>query len=153
MLRPLKKTNLTWAAFVLTALLLVSRSQAQNSSTLVCGTVTDTLAGFSGADEKHADATTKNVKAGMAKYAVYDEHTKRLFILEPQDSAVAYVGQRITVTGTLASSPMKHAGQMVDPVSGAVEDFHRAVNDSTPIGGILAITSIAAAPVPSASGN
>ena len=117
------------------------------------GTVTDTLSGFRGANEKHVDAAKQSVKAGMANYAVYDEQTKRLYILEPQDSAVPFVGQRVTVSGMLAPSPMQHAGQMVDPSTGEVKDFHRAVNDSTPVGGVVTITSIAAAPVPSATGN
>lgn len=117
------------------------------------GTVTDTLAGFHGADENHADAAQRNVKAGMALYAVYDEQTRKLYIIDPQDSAVSFIGERVTVTGTLATSPMQLAGQMVDPTTGAVKSFHRVVNDSTPIGGVITNASISLAPVPSATGN
>ena len=139
------------SVFICLVVAFAVRSQAVTQS--FTGTVTDTLAGFHGANEKHADSAKQNVNAGMAKYALYDEQTKRLYILEPQDSAVAFAGQRVTVSGTLGPSPMQHAGQIVDPSTGEVKDFHRAVNDATPIGGVLTITSIAAAPVPSATGN
>ncbi len=134
-------------------LTISSIAPAQPAQVSVTGFVTDTLAGFHGADEKHVDAAKRNVKAGMAKYAVFDEQTKKLYILEPQDTAAANVGQRVTVTGVLAPSAMQHAGQIVDPATHEVKDFHRVVNDSTPIGGVLTITSIAAAPVPTATGN
>jgi hypothetical protein len=135
------------------AFLSSSYGIAQISAVVATGYMTDTLAGFHGATEKHVDAARCNVKAGMALYAVYDEQTKRLYILQPQDTAATFIGQRVAVTGTLSASPMQHAGQSVDPTSGAVNDFHRAVNDSTPIGGVLTITSIAVAPAPTASGQ
>jgi hypothetical protein len=120
----------------------------------VSGYVTDTLSGRSGATALHAAATKANVEAGMAKYAVYDEKTKQLYILEPQATAAAYLelGVRVTVTGTLASSPAKRAGQMVDPQTSEVKDFHSLrARDSTPVAGILTISSIAVAPPPSAA--
>ena len=126
---------------------------AQGSLTSITGTVTDTLAGFHGANEKHADAAKRNVKAGMALYAVYDEKTRKLYVLDDQSSGATYIGQRVTVTGTLSPSPMTQAGQMVDPATGAVKSFHRVVNDSTPIGGIITNASISLAPAPAASGK
>lgn len=139
--------------FVSLMTIAVGMSQAQSPVASACGYVTDTLSGFHGADEKHSDAAKQNVKAGMAQYAVYDEQTRRLFILEPQETAATYIGQRVTVMGALTASPMQHAGQSVDPTTNAVIDFHRVVNDSTPIGGVLTITSIAPAPVPATTGN
>jgi hypothetical protein len=48
---------------------------------------------------------------------------------------------------------MQHAGQTVDPSTGAVKDFHPVVNDSTPIGGVVTISTVTLAPVPTTAGN
>ena len=113
----------------------------------VTGFVTDTLSGKWGANAVHAEASKQNVEAGMAVYAVYDEETHRLFVLDSKSTGTAYVGQRVTVNGTLAASAMKHAGQRENPETHAVEDLHHPSQDSTtPIGGVLKISSIAVAP-------
>jgi len=119
---------------------------SQTAGTAATGFVTDTLAGAQGANALHADASKRNVAAGMALYSVYDEATNKLYVLQPQATGAAYVGQRVTVTGTLGPSPMQHAGQQVNPQTSAVEDFHHVGQDSsTPIGGVLTISSIAVA--------
>jgi hypothetical protein len=137
--------------------LLVAVSRAQSAQMSVTGFVTDTLSGRRGANPLHADASKRNVAAGMAVYAVYDEATKKLYVLQPQATGATYVSQRITVTGTLAPSGMQHAGQHVNPQTNVTEDFHRVGQDSTtPIGGVLTIASITVAnpgPPASASGG
>jgi hypothetical protein len=121
-------------------------SRAQSAQVTVTGFVTDTLSGIHGANELHGDASKRNVASGMAVYAVYDEGTKKLYVLQPQATGATYVSQRLTVTGTLAPSGMQHAGQHVNPQTNVTEDFHRVGQDSTtPIGGVLTITSIAVA--------
>jgi hypothetical protein len=135
--------------FILTAVtIFLTDARTQTLEVSVVGFITDTLSGSTGATALHAAATKRNVAAGMGKYAVYDEKTKQLYILEPQDTAAAYLelGQRVTVTGTLAASPVRTAGQMVDPRTSEVKEFHRPVQDSTPVAGVLTITSIAVAP-------
>jgi hypothetical protein len=126
--------------------LMALASYAQSTKMSVTGYVTDTLSGKPGANALHSEASKRNVAAGMAKYAVYDEKTQKLYVLDPQATGAAYVGQRVTVTGTLGTSVMRHAGQSVDPQSGEAKDFHHAGQDSTtPIGGVLTISSIAVA--------
>jgi hypothetical protein len=128
----------------------LSMPQAQTRQVSVSGFISDTLSGASGASDTHIAASKRNVAAGMAKYAVYDDNTSQLYILEPQATAAAYLdmGKPIVVTGTLAPSPMKRAGQMVDPRTGEVKDFHRPVNSATPIAGVLTISSISIATPP-----
>jgi hypothetical protein len=123
------------------------RTHAQAVQTSVTGFITDTLSGSRGANALHADASKRNVASGMAKYAVYDETTNRLYILDPQDTAGAYLGQRVTITGTLSPHPMQHAGQHVNPKTNEVEDFHKLNQDSsTLIAGVLTNFTIVPAP-------
>ena len=124
---------------------------AQTASTTVTGFVTDTLSGRHGANALHGDAAKRNVAAGMAQYAVYDEKTHKLYILEPQSSGVLYICQRLTVTGVLASSPMTHSAQTIDPNTNQVKNFHHlGQDDATPIAGVLTITSLSVPPAGSA---
>ena len=54
------------------------------------------------ADEAFAEApkcTEKDVPG--AKLALYDDTTRRIFILDPQDQAVGHLGDSMTVTGTI----------------------------------------------------
>jgi hypothetical protein len=143
--------SLFWA---ISAGIFLVPAVAQTSQVSVTGFITDALSGRTGATAQHAEATKRNVEAGMGKYAVYDEKTKQLYILEPQATAAVYLdlGQRVTVTGTLAANPVKRAGQMLDSQTNEVKDFHSLrARDSTPVAGILTISSIAIAPPPSAS--
>jgi hypothetical protein len=119
---------------------------SQTVATTVTGFVTDTQMGKHGANELHADASKGYVAAGMAVYAIYDEGTKKLYVLAPQGTGGTYVGQRVTVTGTLGPSALHHAGQVVNKQTNVTEDMHHVGQDSTtPIGGVLTITSIAVA--------
>jgi hypothetical protein len=145
-------------ALAMGLLAVAAYAQTAQVQTSVTGFVTDTLAGKRGANALHAEASKRNVAAGMAKYAVFDEKTQKLYVLQPQATGEAYVGQRVTVSGTLAPSAMQHAGQGQDPQSGQPVNFHHAGQDSsTPIGGLLTISSIAVAkpgpPAKAASGE
>ncbi|MGH9859189.1 MAG: hypothetical protein ACRD5F_04090 [Candidatus Acidiferrales bacterium] len=51
----------------------------------------------------------------MAQYVLYDEGTKKLYILEPQATAAQYAGQRVKITGTLGTTPLTRAGQSYAP--------------------------------------
>jgi hypothetical protein len=127
-------------------LTFAARGQTQSTQTVVIGFLTDTLTGRHGANALHTETAKRNVAAGMAQYAVYNVKTRKLYIIEPQDVAFAYLGQQVKVTGTLTPSPMNHAGQMVDPNTMQVKDFHTVGQDSsTPVAGILTISSITGA--------
>jgi hypothetical protein len=149
-----KMRRTVFAILILGTIALVV-AHAQSAQVSVTGFVTDTLSGRRGANPLHADASKRNVAAGMAVYAVYDEGTKKLYVLQPQATGATYVGQRVTVTGTLAPSGMQHAGQHVNPQTNVTEDFHHVGQDSTtPVGGVLTITSITVAqPGPAASSS
>jgi hypothetical protein len=146
----MKRNNLGVAAIAARLLVVVGLlavvAHGQSTQVTVTGFVTDTLSGRRGANDLHGDASKRSVAAGMAVYAVYDEATKKLYVLQPQGVGATYVAQRVTVTGTLAPSAMQHAGQHVNPQTNVTEDFHRVGQDSTtPIGGVLTITSIVVA--------
>ena len=122
-------------------------ANAQTVPTAVTGFLTDTLSGRRGANALHVDATKRAVASGMARHALYDEKTHKLYIIAPQDTAVAYLGQHITITGTLAPHPMQHGAQIVDPNTNEVKDFHHVGQDTaTPVAGLLTISSVAVAP-------
>jgi len=152
---------------------------AQTTTVTVTGFLTDTLYGQKGANAQHIDCAKRSVASGKAKYAIYDEATKKLYILDPQDSAVAYFGQRVKITGTLSTTPLTRAGQSYAPdavatpiksdgnpdqsntarmVSGdpsasseqgaaRVQGHRKALDTSTPIAGVLTISSIDPAPI------
>ncbi|MBI3485116.1 MAG: hypothetical protein HY012_08200, partial [Acidobacteria bacterium] len=88
---------------------------AQTTTVTVTGFLTDTLSGRSGATALNVESAKRNVASGKAKYAIYDEATKKLYILDPQDTAVTYLGQRVKITGTLLPTPLTRAGQSYAP--------------------------------------
>ena len=65
------------------------------------GTITNNMCGAKDASAAKADCTTKCVKSHGAKYALYDEADKKVYILDPQDKADGHAGHDVTVTGTL----------------------------------------------------
>ena len=80
----------------------------------VTGFVTDTWCGRKGASEKHAEHARTAVASGKAQYAVYDEATRKLYLLDAQ-TAAPYAGQRVKVTGTLSATLLRRAGQSYAP--------------------------------------
>jgi hypothetical protein len=136
----------TFIAMIASIFLIAAHAQTP-SPTTVTGFLTDTLSGKRGANELHLDASKRNVASGMAQYAVYDEKTHKLYIMEPQSTAAAYICQRITVTGALAPSPMSHSAQTIDPNTNQVKNFHHpGQDDTTPVAGVLTIGTIAIPP-------
>ncbi len=65
------------------------------------GWVTDTHCGAKGANADHAACAKKCVEQDGAKYALYDNATKKVYVLEPQDQAAAHVAQHVRVKGSL----------------------------------------------------
>lgn len=139
------------------------------TSVTVTGFLTDTSCGRRGATALHIDCPKRKVAAGTAKYAIFDEASKRLYILActapsatgsgqaslDQSCVEQYLGQRVKITGTLSSSRLTRAGQVLVPAtetsgSGAtqekVESLPKSLDSSTPIAGILTISNVEAAP-------
>jgi hypothetical protein len=144
------------------------------TTTTVTGFLTDTACGKRGATALHIDCPKRKVAAGTAKYALYDEASKRLYVLActaPSAQAVAtnspdqscveqYLGQRVKITGTLTESRLTRAGQVLAPDDTAatsstsststttssselkVVSLPRSLDSTTPIAGILTISSV-----------
>lgn len=155
------------------------------NSVSATGYITDTLCGAKGANAQHIDCAKRTVASGKAKYAIYDEATKKLYILQGSGASGAsieqYLGQRVKITGTLSTTPtsgepgrtITRAGQSYAPdavatpiksdgnpdqsntarmVSGdpaapsgqgaaRVQSHRKALDVSTPIAGVLTISS------------
>ena len=143
------------------------------------GYLTDTMCGAKGATSKHIECAKRKVASGKAQYAIYDEATRRLFILDSSTAASraqveSYLGQRVKITGTVSSTPITRAGQSLVPDTEAapsstdnagginpapttssapttnppmrVVTRAKALDTSTPIAGVLTISSIESAP-------
>jgi ATP/ADP translocase len=65
------------------------------------GVITNNMCGAKDATAAKSECTTKCVKSHGAKYALYDEADKKVYILDPQDKAEGHAGHDVTVTGTL----------------------------------------------------
>ena len=162
--------------------------QAQTAETTVTGYVTDTYCGRRGASEKHAEHARRTIDSGVAQYALYDEASKRLYVLEMghpstgsgQAAIEQYAGQRVKITGTLGTTLLLRGGQSYAPdavaayrdpsapnglratgatgsnpatagaVSGQakVQSHEDALDQTTPIAGVLSISSVEPAPAP-----
>ena len=91
-----------WIVTTTLILFLSSPVLAQQGSVTVTGFLTDTRCGAKGANALHVDCARRNVASGKAKYALYDQRTKKLYVLDPQNTAVTYLGQRVQMTGTVS---------------------------------------------------
>jgi hypothetical protein len=119
----MRKTTSIAALILIVAAIAVG----QTTSVTVTGFLTDTSCGKRGATALHIDCPKRKVAAGTAKYAIYDEASKRLYVLActaPSAQAVAsnspdqscverYLGRRVRITGTLTESRLTHAGQVL----------------------------------------
>ncbi len=159
----------------LIALVLVSSVAAQTPASITAtGYLTDTMCGAKGATSKHIDCAKRNVASGRAQYAIYDESSRRLYILDAGTEAggtpavrslieqPAAAGQRVRITGTVSSTPITRAGQSLVPADDSggmnpapttgttmrVVTRAKALDTSTPVAGVPAISSIETVPVP-----
>ena len=163
------------------------------TSVTATGYLTDTMCGAKGATSKHIDCAKRQVASGKAQYAIYDEASRRLYILDAGTEAggtpavrslieqPAAAGQRVRITGTVSLTPITRAGQSLVPdteaapssaenagginpaptTTGAptttsapttnpplrVVTRAKALDTSTPVAGVLTISSIEAAPI------
>jgi len=107
----------------------VAPAQALASVTAT-GYLTDTMCGAKGATSKHIDCPKRQFASGKAQYAIYDEASRRLYILDLGTQAGGseagkmpavqllieqHLGQRVRITGTISSTPITRAGQSLVP--------------------------------------
>ncbi len=64
------------------------------------GWITDTACAAKGASASHAECATKCVKEKGAKWALYNEADKSVWVLSDQDGAAKMAGKQVTVKGT-----------------------------------------------------
>ena len=94
---------------------------AQVNQVSATGWITDTMCGKRGANALHIDHAKRAVASGKAQYALYDEATKKLYILDSGQGAGGggqweqWLGQRVRITGTLSASPIRSAGESYAP--------------------------------------
>jgi hypothetical protein len=96
------KNRITSVVLATVAGLLLWTAQAQTPQVNATGWLTDTLCGAKGANSLHIDCAKRKVASGRAKYAFYDERTRRLYVLADQQAAEQYLGQHLQVTGTIS---------------------------------------------------
>jgi len=87
---------------------------AQGTTVTVSGFITDTLCGAKGANHLHVEHARRSVASGKAQYALYDQKSKKLYLIE-QATAEQWLGQRVRITGTLSASPIQRAGESYAP--------------------------------------
>jgi len=118
-----------------------TQAQTASSPVTVTGYVTDTLCGARGANHLHAEHARRSVASGKAQYAIYDERTRQLYILEDKAAAEQWLGQRVRITGTLGVSPLRRAGQSYAP--DAVATVKDARGTQVPVSGDASRTGLA----------
>jgi hypothetical protein len=76
-------------------------------------------------------------------FALYDEQTKELYILSPQDIAKTFRGFRMQVKGTLGPSAIRRSGEILNPITKEVDDPNSSnAKSATPVAGTLTISEI-----------
>jgi hypothetical protein len=73
------------------------------------GWITDSACGAKGNSEAHADCAKKCVKEKGAKWALYNEADKKVYILDPQEGVEAHAGHHVKVSGTLGGDTIHNA--------------------------------------------
>jgi hypothetical protein len=73
------------------------------------GYISDSNCGAKGANEKHAECTTKCVKEKGAKYVFVNDTDHKVYAIDAQDKVAAHAGHHVTVKGTVDGDSLKLA--------------------------------------------
>ena len=71
------------------------------------GYISDSACGAKGANEKHAQCTTKCVKEQGAKYVFVNDTDHKVYAIDAQDKAAEHAGHHVTVTGSVSGDNLK----------------------------------------------
>lgn len=105
-----------FALLVVASLNLAAGSGKEGSWT---GWVTDTQCGAKGDNVAHAACAKKCVEEKGAKYALYNQVDKKVYVLDAQDKAAAHAGHHVTVKGSVEGDTIKVSSiEMVKEKSG-----------------------------------
>jgi hypothetical protein len=96
---------------------LAGQDSAAKSGTWT-GVITNDMCGAKDASAAKSECTTKCVKSHGAKYALYDDADKKVYILEPQDKADGHAGHQVTVKGTLDGDTIHVTSLTMDTAKG-----------------------------------
>jgi Protein of unknown function (DUF5818) len=83
------------------------------------GVITNDMCGAKDASAAKGECTTKCVKSHGAKYALYNDADKKVYILEPQDKADGHAGHQVTVKGTLDGDTIHVTSLTMDTAKGS----------------------------------
>jgi len=86
---------------------LCAATLALGAPAKLTGYISDSACGAKGANEKHADCTTKCVKEQGAKYVFVNDADHKVYAVDAQDKVAAHAGHHVTVTGTVDGDSLK----------------------------------------------
>jgi hypothetical protein len=114
-----KRAMLAGFAMVFAVGLSVAGQDSAAKSGSWSGVITNDMCGAKDASAAKAECTSKCVKSHGAKYALYDEADKKVYILEPQDKADGHAGHDVTVKGTLDGDTIHVTSLTVNTAKGS----------------------------------
>ncbi len=114
-----KRVMLGAAAMIFAAGLSVAGQDSAAKSGTWSGVVTNDMCGEKDASAAKAECTTKCVKGHGAKYALYNDADKKVYVLEPQDKAAGHEGHDVTVKGTLDGDTIHVTSLTMNPAKGS----------------------------------
>jgi hypothetical protein len=114
-----KRMMLATVAMVFAMGLSVAGQDSAAKSGSWTGVVTNDMCGAKDATAAKAECTTKCVKSHGAKYALYNEANKKVYILDPQDKADGHAGHEVTVKGTLDGDTIHVTSLTMNPAKGS----------------------------------
>ena len=97
----LKRLTLFSVALLFVAGLTLAGQADKAKSGSWSGVVTDSICGAKNEGEAGATCTKQCVAKKGAKLALYDNASKQVYILDPQDKATGHEGHNVMVMGTL----------------------------------------------------
>jgi hypothetical protein len=115
----LKRAMLGGLAMVFAVALAVAGQDSAAKSGSWTGVITNDMCGAKDATAAKAECTSKCVKSHGAKYALYNDADKKVYILEPQDKADGHAGHEVTVKGTLDGDTIHVTSLTMNPAKGS----------------------------------
>jgi hypothetical protein len=114
-----KRAMLAGFAMVFAVGLSVAGQDSAAKSGTWSGVITNDMCGAKDASAAKSECTTKCVKSHGAKYALYNDADKKVYILEPQDKADGHAGHQVTVKGTLDGDTIHVTSLTMDAAKGS----------------------------------
>src|SRR5271167_2930856 len=114
-----KRATFVGLAMVFVAGLSVAGQDSAAKAGSWTGVITNDMCGAKDASAAKAECTSKCVKSHGAKYALYNDADKKVYILEPQVKADGHAGHEVTVKGTLDGDTIHVSSLTMNPAKGS----------------------------------